>query len=327
VEQSETSRLETEANRGWWSRLRKCVVVGAATLATTGIGIIGCQPFDKTGKTEGQTPSDPLPPEIDNTFNVASWNMQNKTDERLDDLESIITKHDIDVMALQEVSPDEVGELEDRFSQWYTAHVRADGRTKPIGGNHVNMLMSRQEIRNVSTVRIEGTDRIENTKGLFAGLGVDVAQAVTEADTSIDETKDRIQERRAFIAGTVQAGSGELRSDVRVVTGHISGFKSVRERQLSEGLSFIKENTKENRPTVFCGDLNASPDVVIPRFASLGAFIMHETENTSTDHKVIDYCAYDEGGVLGLGEVNVLKRYATDHRAMVAKWELEDSAD
>jgi endonuclease/exonuclease/phosphatase family metal-dependent hydrolase len=314
--------------------LRKKLLLGAVALVTAaGAAFAVIQPFDKTGKVSSYEPANPLPPNIDDTFRVASWNMHSDTTEHVGKIKEIIKEYDTDVMALQEVQPEEVQKLAGNFPRWHLSYVIADGRSKPAGGgNHANVLMTRQPPQDVKAVKIEGSGNVESVWERLEGFVIDAASARDyvsgdpeqaeneEPDIeSLKNTRNKVQEHRAALAVTIKAGKQDKR-DVRIITGHIAGLKTVHDGQREQLIKFIKDNDKDGRPTVFCGDLNASQREIIPKFARLGGFIVDRTSSTSDSGKTLDYCAYNEAGFLGLGDTKVLKKYMTDHHPIVTRW-------
>lgn len=314
------------------SNLRKKFLVGAVALAAVGGALVVAQPFDKTGKVGSYKPANPLPPENDDLPSMASWNMHSETTDHLGDIEKIIKKEGADVMALQEVHPGQLKDLKDNFPRWYLSYVIADGRSKPAGGgNHANVLMTRQKPRDVKAAKIEGSGNIESVWERVEGFVIDAASArdyISEKDKkpdieSLKNTRDKVQEHRTVLAVTIKVGKQD-RKDVRVMTGHIAGHRSVHAGQFNQLIEIIKDEDKDGRPTVFCGDINASPREVIPRFARLGGFIVDRTPSTSDSGKTLDYCAYNEAGFLGLGNTRVLKEYMTDHHPIVTRWHISN---
>jgi endonuclease/exonuclease/phosphatase family metal-dependent hydrolase len=330
--QQESNDAETQKSV---ANLRKKFLVGAVALvAAAGAAFMAIQPFDKTGKVGSYEPANPLSPKNNDKLHVVSWNMHSDTPDHLDDIEGIIKDHDIDAVALQEVKPEQVRQdLADSFPRWYLSYVVADGRSQPAGGgNHANAWMTRQKPKDVKAYKIDGSGNAESVFGRLEGLVVDAASAsgylTGEQDDSepaiesLRNTRDKVQEHRAVIALTVEVGSGENKRDVRLISSHIAGHRSVHYDQLDQLIKITKDNVKDNRPTVLCGDLNASPREVIPRFAQLGSFIVDRTSSTSDSGKTLDYCAYDEADFLGLGNTKALKKYMTDHHPILSRWHI-----
>lgn len=308
--------------------LRRKVLVGALALVAAGGVLVVMQPFDKTGKVGSYEPANPLPSDSDDILDVATWNMHSDTTDHLGDIEKIIKKENTDVMALQEVKPEQLRDLTSNFPRWYLSYVIADGRSKPAGGgNHANVIMTRQKPRDVEAAKIEGSGNIESAWERVEGFVIDAASAreyVSEDSKkpdieSLKNTRDKVQEHRAALAVTIKVGNQDKR-DVRIITGHIAGHRSVHSGQFKQLIEIIKDNDKDDRPTVFCGDLNASQREVIPKFARLGGFIVDRTSSTSDSGKTLDYCPYSEAGFLGLGNTKVLKKYKTDHHPIVVRW-------
>jgi endonuclease/exonuclease/phosphatase family metal-dependent hydrolase len=150
------------------------------------------------------------------------------------------------------------------------------------------------------------------------GLRQDVAQAKTD----FKNTKKPWKSDRSAIALTVGIGQGSGSSGIRIINSHIDGDPRVHNKQFSKLTSFIKNQSKEGRPTIFCGDLNSPPEIVIPAMAEIG-FITPQTGSTQIPPKsnVLDYCSYTTSETLGLANVKVLDKPHTDHYPMLIEWQ------
>lgn len=297
-----------------------------ATFAAVGVLALGGvkEAWDRIVNTSGEytlvSPRHTVPQFIDGRHVVGDWNMHDETAARTDQIRVLAERHELDVIALQEVSADDARALSDELPDWYVAFVMGDRKQRPLEGGYGDVLMSRQKPEDIATASINGTSMVDSAIRAANGLFDDIAEAATTGAVDLRHTKDGMQEYRAAIAFTVKVrdGNGELK-DVRMMTGHIAHNEVVHAKQLQELMEFIKDNVKHGRPTIFCGDLNALPEEVILKFAELG-FIVPETRHTSLSHKTIDYCAYDPEDVLGLGRVTVLKQPRTDHFQLIGEW-------
>lgn len=299
-----------EGRLGW----RKYAAVGSVVVALA-FGI--WKYLDQSGEIEGYTPDKPVPAAIDNELSVGSWNMRHETAERVGQIAKVIKHGKLDVMALQEVSGNDLDDLAERFPGWHVRSVVTDLAARPLEGGGHNVFMSRQSPKDVETRSLEGTSVLSSIAGVITGLGVDVANA----DTSFEETKSGRQEERAAIAMTIKVRQGEDLRELDIITSHISGEPRVHEDQREKLMDFIDDNRDKGRPAIFCGDLNSGPDEVIPDMAELG-FITPQTGRTATGNKTIDYCSYYEADILGLGDVAVLPNPKTDHYPIIASWKI-----
>lgn len=142
-------------------------------------------------------------------------------------------------------------------------------------------------------------------------------------DTSFARSREGLEENRAAVAVTGKAFNGEEEKDVRLITTHIARSPEVHDDQLNQTIDFIKDNTKDGRPTIFCGDLNGLPPEIRIAFSKMSGFITERTTRTSVNNdRTLDYCTYNEAGVLGLGNVEVVYGFKTDHYPLVASWSL-----
>jgi exonuclease III len=255
---------------------------------------------------------------------MCSLNMHDETANRLGMLAKMIKQEDCDPIALQEVNKDDMDLLGQYFPEFNIVTVVADAIKQQLNnGGYGNVLMTRQEPKDVKRISIKGTPL---DKGLLSAAGK-ILPNITVADAWASAGK-ALQEDRGAVAMTIKVDDDGKEKDLRVITSHIAGFNingqpdfnlwKQHNEQLAKLLGFIKDNTQEARPTVFCGDLNASKEEVVPAFANIGYVVPTDgVEETLVDTgEVIDHCAVHDAGVLGLGQVEVLKRFKTDHYAL-----------
>ncbi|MGI9027951.1 MAG: endonuclease/exonuclease/phosphatase family protein [Candidatus Saccharimonadales bacterium] len=318
----EIAKAEDSGRFSHLSPAKRWLAVAGAMAATALGGVVYHEVgdyFDKSGIVTSSDPIDPQPADIDSIHAVGSWNMHNETAERLNEIKYFAASNQLDVVALQEVNAEDFDLLKTEFQDnWYLRYVLADTKQEVTSGGFGNVLMSRQQPKDVTTLSIEG-DSFDDT------LTTTVASAskdIVALDSSFKNSREAMVENRAAIAFTVQAYDGNQLRDIRVMTAHIAGKRAVHGAQLQKIVEFVKENTKEDRPTVVCGDLNGIKRTVIPAFAKIG-FITPITGPTAVrQHKTLDYCSYSEAGVIGLPEVTISQKYTTDHHAIVARWTL-----
>ena len=298
---------------------RKTKVIGGAVVLAAVVGGGAWSYFDRSGEVEVTKPTKPIPENINPYHVQLSWNMFNQTDKRWKQVRSLIRKYQVDVAMLQEVSHADSQKIGERFPEMHKTFVMADKKSQPANGGYGNLLITSQKPRDIKSISLSGSSIIEGSTQT-AAAGVKYAYYLGESDQSPD---DEWQADRSAVAATISVRQGEELKDIRVITGHIAGNEKVHDKQLDSLLKFVKDETKEDRPTIFCGDLNDTPENVIPRFASIG-FITPQTAGTwaGESHNTIDYCSYTTGGaVLGLGSVAVLNEpYVTDHHSLVGAW-------
>jgi exonuclease III len=268
--------------------------------------------------------AEPITVHPNQDLRMCSLNMHDETATKLGMLANMIAKEDCDPIALQEVNKDDMDLLGSYFPEFNIVTVVADAiKQQANKGGYGNVLMTRQEPRDVKRLSIKGTPL---DKGLMAAAGK-ILPNITTADAWAS-AGTALQEDRGAVAMTIKEDNDGEEKDLRVITSHIAGYKindqpdfnlwKQHNEQFAELLAFIKDNTEEGRPTVFCGDLNASKEEVVPAFANIGYVVPTDgVEETLVDTgRVIDYCAVYDAGVLGLGQVDVLKKYNTDHYAL-----------
>jgi exonuclease III len=301
--------------------LATCMAVG--TLAVFG-GTNIYNRIEEAGSGKVIHAAEPVTVHPDQDLQMCSLNMHDETANKLGMLTKMISKEDCDPIALQEVNKDDMDLLGSFFPEFNIVTVVADAiKQQPKNGGYGNVLMTRQQPRDIKRLSIKGTPL---DKGLLAAAGkilpnITVAEAWASASTAL-------QEDRGAVAMTIKVDDVGKDKDLRVITSHIAGLNingqpdfnlwKQHNEQFAKLLGFIKDNTEKGRPTVFCGDLNASKEEVVPAFANLGYVVPTDgVEETLVDTgEVIDHCAVYEAGILGLGQVEVLKKYKTDHYAL-----------
>lgn len=315
-ETSQTHQVKNGEGRLNW---RKYAAAGSVAVA---LAFGAWKQLDKSGEVEGYDPIHPVPEAIDDELNIGSWNMEHQTAERVDQIARVINHGELDVMALQEVSGDDLNDLEGRFPSWYIRPVATDLAARPLEGGGYNVLMSKQEPKNVRTKTLDGTSILDTVLGVISGLGTDVANA----DTSLDNAKDGRQEERAAIAMTLSVRQGDRTRDVRVVTSHISGDDRVHYDQREDLIDMIKDT---NLPTIFAGDLNGTPETMIEAFKDTDGrkendpeFKVARTGETSTDGRVIDFFIYNHPEALLRAYAKAMPNPKTDHYPIRFKWAL-----
>lgn len=316
--------MSEQAKPRWSSpeRLKRELKVFTALGAVTIGGFFGYRVLtDNSGEYRIHEPTVPKEFAIDNQHVMLSWNMHSETPKHLQEIKGLINQNELDVITLQEVNARDVAYLNANIPDWYITHIVADDNAKLNVKGFGNAIMSRQEPKDIEVLTINGTTFDETISRTVKGAIEDFVQT----ETSLKNTKSGRQEKRAALALTVKVREGQSDNlqDVRIITSHIAGKLVVHQEQFEKLMQFIEENHQDSRPTIFCGDLNSIPKNVIPRFAELG-FITPETDGTSVNGAVIDYCSYDEERTLGLGRVAVLDDYKTDHHPLLARWVAEE---
>jgi exonuclease III len=257
-------------------------------------------------------------------LSMCSLNMHDETASKLNMLAKMIKQEDCDPVALQEVNKHDMDLLGTYFPEFNITTVVADAiKQQPNKGGYGNVLMTRQEPRDIKRLSIKGTPL---DKGVLAAAGK-LLPNITAANAWASAS-EALQEDRGAEAMTISVEENGKKEDLRVITSHIAGFHingqpdinlwKQHKEQFARLLTFIKDNTEKDRPTVFCGDLNAVNEEVVPAFANISFVVPTEgVDETLVDTgEVIDHCAVYDAGVLGLGQVSVLKRFKTDHYAL-----------
>lgn len=302
---------KTEKKRWLGKKWSKVAALGAAV-----VSFAAYQNYDRSGEVTSYDPIKEGNVLIDNRFNVLTWNMHNETSDKYSELAQIITEKEVDVVALQEVSAKDAKGLHRYFPAAYIRFAMADAKTKLFDGGYGNVLMSFQEMHDTTSVSIEGNEVSEAAMKIAGGVLTDVSSF----DTSFPRTSDATQEDRTAMATTVKVQSGNDLEDIRLITSHIgSADRDLHAKQMDELMDFVDENNSEDRPTIFCGDLNYGQDKVIPRFIDQGLYV-HQTPATNPKGLTIDYCGFSPGGVLSSGSVEVLPN-VTDHYALFGSWQ------
>lgn len=292
---------------------KRLITVGAAVIY---LGFSLYQSYGKSGEVTSYGPIKEGNELIDDELVVLNWNMHNETSERYGEIKSIIDEHDVDAVALQEVSASDARGLHIYFPEAQVKFAMADAKTKVLAGGYGNVLMTFQQQRDTSSIAMEGNSPADAAVKIPAGVVMDVANF----DMSFERTKDATQEDRTALASTIHVQVEDHLADVRIITGHIgSADPDVYSRQYDTLRGFVEDNISDDRGTVFCGDVNAKPSRVVPDYLESGMYV-HETRRpTSASGATIDYCASRLGDVLKIGEVTVLDSH-TDHYALLGTW-------
>ena len=301
--------IETvDRRRHEWLKLpRRALALGTTALALAA----GTWAYlDRSGEVDHFYPTETQPVQIDDVTRVATWNMHGQARTREDEIGSLARGKD--AVALQEVTHDDAVDLSRHFPAWHVVFALGDAKQHTLDGGYGNILMTRQAPRDIESKVLTGTTFLQSAANMFEGFWVDVA----EADTSLNNTKDGLQESRVALAETIKMESGGQDIDVRLITAHITGnqVENLHARQFKQLLGFIKGNMKRGRPTFVCGDFNSHPQEAVGLMAQLG-FSTNSTIDTSVEHKTIDYCFSDGGEAIEGSRVRFLPDYVTDHLA------------
>ncbi len=315
----EKEAKEQEPKTGFFRRYRRAMI--AAGLAGLAVGgFVGYKHFERTGEVKSYQAKTPQPANIDNQVAIGSWNMHNEAAARVKQIRLLANKHRLDVMMMQEVNTEDVQMLRARFKTWNVAFVLADARQEFDSGGYGNVIMSRQKLESVSGLGINGDSVMDYATKTLAEGTIDMVNL----DTSFPRSKEAPRENRAGLAATVRAYDGNQLRKIRAVTFHIGGQKDVNAPQLKTVFNWSKENTAKDQTTVACGDLNAGPDRVLVPFAGYGFYTPQTGPTTKNNGAPIDYCAVNNGEVLGTPKVEVDRDFYTDHYAIVAKFALKN---
>lgn len=294
-----------------------------AILALGAIGVASvfmlAPSLEESGSFSQTGPASPRAGEIDRKHVQLSWNMHNETKERSKQIKNLIEANDVDAALLQEVSKDDFEYLAKRMADYYSTFVMADNMSNPRDGGFGNVIITKQKPRDIKTTSMDGPGFLSGIIYTIPGLRQDVAQA----KTNFENTKKPWKSDRSSVALTIDVGQGNKTTDLRIINSHIDGDQRVHAKQFSKLTAFIKNQSKKGRPTIFCGDLNSSPDAVIPAMTEIG-LITPQTDPTQIppESKVLDYCSYTTSNILGLAEVNVLRKPHTDHYPLISEWDL-----
>lgn len=322
---AEIPKLPPPEHTGFFRSHRRTLAIigGIGVIAAGAVGYNEARDyFSSSGTLAISNPADPRPADIDENHIVGSWNMHNETASRLDEIREFAETNKIDVLALQEVNKEDFELLKSEFENgWFLRYVLADTKQEVDAGGFGNVLMSRQKPEDVETLSIEGDSFNDTVTSTVASATKDVVSLSQD----FPKAREVMRENRAAIAFTVQAYDGNQLKDIRVITTHIAGQLDVHSEQLQKLITFAKKNTKQDQPTILCGDLNGLKREIIPTFARIGYITPVTGPTLVSQRKTIDYCPYYEAGVLGLPEVTVSQKYKTDHHAILAKWVLRNN--
>lgn len=283
----------------------------AGFVSLVGLGVY--QHFNQSGEYEHLEPTKNQYVQIDNNMRIGSWNMRGQARTRWRQISGLINDYDLDAMALQEVTADDINTLHKHLRAFHIVFVEADSKQHILDGGYGDALITSQDPQNIQTRSFPGTPLLKSVIGAAEGLGQDIASG----DTSFYYTKQGMQENRAAVAETIKVATDGKLVDARIMTSHIAGVRPEHKTQLHQLLDFIQDNESADRLTVFCGDMNTSSTQAIPAFANI-RMVSPQTGPTSVDGGgTIDHCAYYYGGQPGVAHVQVLNKPTTDHRPLI----------
>lgn len=274
------------------------------------------------GDVNSYAPEKPTTPLVDNKITFVSWNMHNETRSRHKDLKEIADTYHPDVIALQEVNARDAMGLRREFSNWYINFVLASATTKLNDGGYGNVLLTQQEPKDVDSLAMSGNSYLskgwESIKGLFGDT--------VNADTSFRRTAEGTQEDRSAISEVIQVSTDEGLKPVRIATAHVGGDPligpKIHKDQFNKLKNWLFRSDKTEEATVLCMDSNGSLENTTFDFAEEG-YITPVVEGTTVPKrkgdkgKAIDQCSYKPNNILHLSKVQVLRKYATDHFAIL----------
>jgi endonuclease/exonuclease/phosphatase family metal-dependent hydrolase len=282
----------------------------ALTLAGVSYGVHAYT--NDPGQVDSYAPRHPIAPAIDDTLRIGSWNMHNEAAARANQISKFIRTDRLDALLLQEVNRQDAVRLSTLLPQYNQKFVLADVNQHPLEGGYGNMIISRQPLRDVHTQSFQGTGPVRTLTETST-----IASNDAWGDQSFTNVFDGRQESRAAISGTIKMRSqGRLR-DVRIATAHIAGglYPDIHRSQFKSLFKFIADETTSDRPTIFCGDLNAGDNEVMPASAQIKFIPDINPGRTSTSSpKKIDHCIYSDAGMLQIPRIMVTK-FRTDHYA------------
>lgn len=300
-------------------------VIGAvAAIAVAAVGMKAVNFLEKSGEYQTYPPVEEKVILPDNRYNVISWNMHNETAKRIAELKKIAEKKDIDAFVLQEVNTRDSKILKQNFPEWQTTYFLADTRQEILSRGFGNVIMTKHKQKDIDPIAIEGNSAGESGVKMALGAVIDF----WNEDREMTESRKALLENRVIGAVTVEVPTywRQEPQDIRLITAHIAGGEA-NDSQMGKVLEYVNSNAKEDRPTIFLGDLNRDPEDVIPEFANI-KFIVPVTESTSvTSGRTIDYGAYQMSRVLGVGEAEVLYSHKTDHYAYFGSWAIRQAEE
>lgn len=265
----------------------------------------------ESGKVDGRDALEqPNVPPV--SLRIGTWNMHSEAAHQVKNIRQLADEQMLHALLLQEVTRNDFSVVARNFKDWTVKFVMADRRQEPKAGGLGNVMMARTEtITDIDSTVFEGdlfvASLVKTTKGAIKDLWA--------GDTSWHASREGLLEHRSAIAGTMEFGGQKY----RIITSHIARqFGQAHPEQLEQLTDFIKDNTSEDYPTIFCGDLNSPPRQAINVFAQKLGYISTLTSATSTTNReVLDYCfSHDPVGQL-IGKSTVNYDYQTDHHPVI----------
>lgn len=297
-----------------WAYKKIATYLAIGTLAI-GAGVAGTWEYlnHKSGEHIHLKAKHKDEPYIDGQINLLTWNMHDETPAHIQDIKKLQTDYGLDAIMLQEVGKDDLEYLHDEITNSDIVYVQGDPRARIEKSGLGNVIITQQSPHRIRSSVIHGTSTVESAMGFIGGLANDVWGGIADANPSLKNAKDGVQENRGALSENIEVKDGRQNIDITTMTSHISGMKLVHDRQFKTLMKFITKNTKNGTPAFFCGDLNESQSSTIKKFASIGMITALTTKTTKNRSFPKDYCAYNSAGKTSLDTAKVLYKYYTDH--------------
>lgn len=288
------------------------VLALSTALAASGVKM-GERFMEESGKVVGREALE-QPMEQSVRLRVGTWNMHSEASRKIKSMKRLIEREGLHVLLLQEVTRSDYSVIARNFKDWSMQFVMADKRQDPVSGGLGNLMMARTEkITDVDSAVFEGDMLMESIGKTTVGMVKDL----WSGNFAFEQSRNGLFENRSAVAGTVQFSEQKY----RIITSHIARrYGQAHPDQLEQLTDFIKDNTSDDYPTIFCGDLNSPPRQVFNVFARKLGYISMLTGATSVNSKeVLDYCFSHDPDDRVIGRTVVNYDYKTDHYPVIWK--------
>lgn len=322
--------METQREQANWlgngfdsvRNLAQSTACGAAVAAALGVSALA---LDEPGGIKLKEPAEPQPALIDSHVSVVSWNLYRKVSPHVGSIRKMAKDNKVDAFMFQEVSASGFQKLTEKFPEWWIGWDKADPEPGDIHEPLGNVIMTKQEPKDSLRQDIAGSSFNNTLKGVTVGAKRDLLNL----DSSATMAKVGVEENRTIATATIKVLDKGETKDMRIGTTHISGNPSSHTRQFGQVTKFLRKDTKENRPTIFCADFNPlQGGEVASEFSRIRYITLQAQRNQPTHEngKTLDYCVYFDAHTLatsGLGKTTVLTKYrSSDHYPISSTWNI-----
>ncbi len=248
---------------------------------------------------------------------VASWNMHQETNQRIEQIAQLLEEEKLDALVLQEVLASDAETLAASLPGYQVSFAVAEVLNK--GQDYGNVNITKMPPHEITAIKLAGTSIPETVGNLITGLPQDIYnQLFVDSDDyrPWGNINTSWQENRTAQRSTIISDLGGQAIEVAITGTHLSHISDspVHARQLKQLAEFAK-TTPEDGIAVICGDFNTMNHTAIDQ---LFPNYYRPVTGPSTDYfdQPIDLCLTNADPDKYTVSARVLDQYATDHYAI-----------